>query len=73
MDTNNLDMNGLPSAEELQRLANDYFNAPPSAGMGFSPGQFEDPTAIHSQLQGQRLGWDVNQHFLEGIDGSSLE
>ena len=42
MDTNDLDINGLPSAEELQRLANDYFNAPPATGLGFSPGQFQD-------------------------------
>lgn len=61
MDTNQFDLSGLPSAEELQRLANDFFKSPPVDGGGFSPQQLADPSVIQSQSPHTALGVDVNE------------
>lgn len=60
MDPNDMDINGLPSEEELQRLANTYFTGPPATGFGVSPQQFEDPVLVQSQFEG------FGRHALEG-------
>ena len=64
MDTNNINLNGLPSAEELERLANAYFSAPPLDGSGISPQQFANPETVQSHLQNQGNIVDVNNPTL---------
>jgi cysteine desulfurase / selenocysteine lyase len=56
----NLDYNGLPSAEELQLLANAYFSEPPTEGLGFSPQQVAEPFVISNHLQNSGSVADAN-------------
>src|SRR5277367_3522327 len=56
----NLDYNGLPSEEELQRLANAYFSEPPTEGLGISPQQAVEPSVISNHLQNQGNFSDLN-------------
>jgi len=73
----NLDSNGLPSEEELQRLANAYFSEPPTEGLGFSPQQAAEPSVItnHLQSQGNFAGLstndEANQDSISGYPNSS--
>ncbi len=64
MDTNSVDHNGLPSVEELQRLSNSYFSAPPGIGLGISPQQFANPSVFQSHLLNQSNVIDVNDPAL---------
>jgi len=51
----NPDYNGLPSAEELQLLANTYFSEPPTEGLGISTQQATDPAIISNHLQTKEI------------------
>jgi len=68
MDTNDMDINGLPSEEELQLLANAYFIEPPATGFGGSPQQFENPDLTQSQLHGFHRQADVKPYSLENAE-----
>jgi len=66
----NPDYNGLPSAEELQLLANTYFSEPPTEGLGISTQQATDPAIISNHLQNQ--GNFVSSNTLDEINPNSI-
>src|SRR6188768_3192564 len=66
MDTN-MDHNGLPSSEELQRLANEYFKSPPTSGLGISPQEFSNPSVIPDLAHPSHM-MDINNAALNMDD-----
>ena len=49
MDTNSNNLNGVPLEEELQQIANAYFSATPSEGLGASPQQYANISVVQNQ------------------------
>jgi cysteine desulfurase/selenocysteine lyase len=64
MDTNNINLNGLPSAEELGRLANAYFSSHHTDGFGASPQQLADPSILEIHTQNHSNVLDLNEPAL---------